>query len=79
MMAQNKARSNREPINYGRFIKQFWPDIITSMQQLERIDTELCRQKISKLFNQIYIYIYIYLHAHVYPHTEDKKEIKIMY
>ena len=31
MMAQDRAESTREPINYGRFINQFRPDIITSI------------------------------------------------
>ena len=31
---------------------QFQPDIITLIQQLERIITKICRQKMSILFNQ---------------------------
>ena len=44
MMAQDRAESTRGP-NNGRFINQFWLNIITSIQQLERIDTRICRQK----------------------------------
>ena len=40
MMTQDKAKSIKEPINYGRFINQFLLDIITSIQQLERIITK---------------------------------------
>ena len=36
MMAQDEAESPREPINYGRFIKQFQSDIMTSIRYLER-------------------------------------------
>ena len=53
MMTQNKAESTREPINHGRCMNQFWLHIITSIQQLERINTKICRQKMSILFNQI--------------------------
>ena len=38
------------------------------MQQLKRINTKMCRQRISILFNQIYIYIYIYIYTRT--HTE---------
>ena len=46
--------------NYGRFINQFPPNIVRSIRQFERINKKICRQKMSLMFNQIYIYIYIY-------------------
>ena len=36
MIAQDGSESIREPINYGKFISQFRPEIITSIPQLER-------------------------------------------
>ena len=59
MMAQDWTESAREPINHGRFINQFLP-----VMQLERINTKICKQKMSILFIYIYIYIYIYTHTH---------------
>ena len=55
MMAQDRAESIREPINYGSFINQFPPDIIKSMRRHERIYTKMCRQRVSILFNEICI------------------------
>ena len=52
-MAQGEAESKNKPINYGRFINQFLPDIITSIRQLDKINTNIYRQKMSSLFNQI--------------------------
>ena len=49
LLAKNKPESTREPINYGRFINQFQPDIITSIWQLEMINIKICRQ------NNVYI------------------------
>ena len=40
MMAQDRAESTRELINHGRFINLFPPDIINSVQRLERINTK---------------------------------------
>ena len=61
MIAQSWAESTREITNYGRFINQFPPNIIRSIRQFERINKKICRQKMSIMFNQIYIYIYIYI------------------
>ena len=61
MMAQDRAKSSRESINYGRFINEFPPDTIKSMRWLERTNTKRSKQRISILCNQIYIYIYIYI------------------
>ena len=67
MMVQNWAESTWEITNYGRFINQFPPNIIRSIQQFERVNKKICRQKMSIMFNQICIneemlpiYIYIY-------------------
>ena len=73
MMAQSQAESTWEINNYGRFINQLQPNIIRSIQQFERINKKICRQKMFIIFNQIcineemlpkytYIYIYIYIH-----------------
>ena len=40
MMAQDRAESIRELINHGKFINLFPPDIINSVQRLERINTK---------------------------------------
>ena len=39
MMVLDGSESTWEPINYGRFISQFWLDIIPSMWWLERMKT----------------------------------------
>ena len=68
MMAQSWAESTWEITNYGRFINQLPPNIMSSIQQFERINKKICRQKMSIMFNQICIneemlpgYTYIYL------------------
>ena len=68
MMVQDWAENIRETINYERFINQFPPDIIRLIHQLERINIKICRQKMSMIFNQIYIYIYIYIY--IVAHTK---------
>ena len=68
--AQDGAERTWRPIKYGKFIKQFRPDIITSIRQHEQIERKICSQKTSIVFNyyvlmkkcsppHIYIYIYI--------------------
>ena len=58
-MAQSWAEIALEITNYGRFINQFPLNIIRSIRQFEWINKKICRQKVSIIFNQIYIYIYI--------------------
>ena len=69
MMAQSWAESTWEINNYGKYINQFLPHTIKSIQQYERINKKICRQKMSIIFNEICIneemlpkYIYIYTH-----------------
>ena len=56
-MAQEKTESLWEPINYGKLIIR--PDIMTFIRRLERIKTKICRQKVSVLFNKLYIHIHV--------------------
>ena len=58
MMAQCLAESNWEIINYGRFINQFLPNIIRSIQQFERINKKYIDKKYL-LCSIKYIYIYM--------------------
>ena len=70
MMAQDWAESSREPINYGRFINQFLPDAIKSMQWLKiqkcvekgclycLIKYVLTKKYWPNTHTSIYIYIY---------------------
>ena len=69
VMAQSWKESTREMTNYGRFINQFLSNIIRSIRQFNRINNKICRQKISIMFNQIYIYTYIYMLP--YPHVVE--------
>ena len=73
MMALRRAESTWEIDNHGKYINQFPPNIIKSIQQYERINKKICRQKISILFNEICIneemlpkYIYTHTHTHIY-------------
>ena len=50
-------KKNWEPVKYGKFVSQFLLDIKTIIQQFDRIETKICGQRMSKIFNQIYIYI----------------------
>ena len=56
-MTQSQAESTWEINNYGRYINQFSLNIIKSIRQYERINMKKCRQKMSIMFNEIYIYI----------------------
>ena len=48
MMAQSRAESTWEINNYGKYINK-------SIQQYERINKKICRQKMSIIFNEICI------------------------
>ena len=61
-MAQSRAESTWEINNYGRYINHFPPNTIRSIQQHERINKKICRQKMGIIFNEICIYIYIYIY-----------------
>ena len=61
----NQAECTKEPVNYGRFINQFPPDNIKSMQQLKRINTKMCRQR-------IYIYIYVCVYVCGFHYLKEK-------
>ena len=70
-MAKNRAESTWEINNYGKYINQFPPNIIKSIQQYERINKKICRQKLSIMFNEICINEemlpkYTHAHTHVY-------------
>ena len=45
MIAQDRAESTREPINYGSFINQFSLDTVKLMCRLEMIYTKMCKKK----------------------------------
>ena len=55
MMAEDQAEKTWITISYGSFTNQFPPDTIKSARQLERTYTKIRRQKMSILFNEIYI------------------------
>ena len=70
MMAQSRAENIRDTYNYGQYMNQFAPNTIKAIQEYERIQKKICRQKMSIMFNEIcineemlpiYIYIYIYV------------------
>ena len=72
MMAQDRTESIVEPINHERFINQFPPDTIKSMRELEKINPKMCRQRMSLLFNQVYIneeMLPKHTHTHTHIHT----------
>ena len=64
MMAQSRAESTRDIYNYGKYINQFLPNTIEPIQQYERINKKICRQKMSVMFNEICINIYIYIYIY---------------
>ena len=71
MMAQSLAESTWEITSYGRFINQFSPNIIRSIQQIQKINKKNCKQNISIMFNQICINKemlpkYTHTHTHIY-------------
>ena len=86
MIAQDRAESIWELINYVSFINQFPLDTKKSMRRLKRIYTKMCRQGMSILFNKICInkemlprYTYI-----IYKHillitTLNELELIILY
>ena len=46
------SESTWKPVKYEISIKQFQPDIITSIRRFERIEIKTCRQRMSIIFNQ---------------------------
>ena len=61
-MAQSRAESTWDIYNYGKYINQFPPNTMKAIRQYERINKKICRQKMSIMFNEIFIYIYIYIY-----------------
>ena len=61
MMAQSRVESTMDTYNYGQCINRFPPNTIKAIREYERIKKNICRQKMSIMFNEIYIYIYIYI------------------
>ena len=59
-MAQDQAEITREPIDYGRFINQFPPNTLKSMQRLERIYTKMYKGCLYRLTKYIHIRICVY-------------------
>ena len=59
IMAQSRAESIRDIYNYGQYRNQFLSNTIKEIRQYEWIQKKICKQKMSILFNEIYIYIYI--------------------
>ena len=55
MMAQSQAESTRDTSNYGQYKNQFPPNTIKAIQEYERIQKKICRQKMSIMFNKICI------------------------
>ena len=55
MMAQSRAESTWDIYNYGKCINQFPPNTIKAIRQYEWIKRKICRQKMSIMFNEIYI------------------------
>ena len=66
----------KEPINHRSFINQFRLDAIQSMRQPKRIYTKMGRQKMSVLFNEIYIYVKIHLELVIYNFILNLKIIQ---
>ena len=55
MMAQSRTESTRDIYNYRQYINQFRPNTIKAIQQYERIQKKICRQKTSIMINEICI------------------------
>ena len=77
MMAQSQVESTWDIHNYGKYINQFSPNTIKSIRQYERINKKICQQKMSIMFNEIFInekmlpiYIYIYIYINEKAHIQ---------
>ena len=55
-MAQSRAESTRDIYNYGQYIHQFLPNMIKGIRHYKK---EICRQKMSIMFNEIGIYVFL--------------------
>ena len=76
MMAQSRAESTRDTYKYGQYITEFALNTIKAIRQYEGIQKKICRQKISIMFNEIYINeeilpIYIYIYIYIYITSTD--------
>ena len=60
-MAKSRTESTWEINNYGKYINDFLPNTIKSIRQYEMINKKICTQKMSIIFNEIFMYIYIYI------------------
>ena len=69
MKTHSRAESTWEINNYGKDINQFPTNTIKSIWQYERINKKICRQKMSIIFNKIFINIYIYIYIYI-THTQ---------
>ena len=54
-MAQSWAESTKDIYNYGQYINQFPLNTIKAIQQYERIQKKICRQKMPIIYNKICI------------------------
>ena len=59
--AREEDKSTWEPVKYGKFVCQFQPDIKTTIQWFDRIETKICRLRLSVIFNYIYICVCVCL------------------
>ena len=72
MMAYEGSEDARD--NFGKFICQFQPEILTFISKLERILIKLYRQNLSLLFNETCLNELLlpkYKHTHTHTHTHD--------
>ena len=67
MMAQSRTESTRDTYNYGQYINEFPPNTIKVIREFERIQKNICRHKMSIMFNEICTHIYIYIYIYSYP------------
>ena len=79
MMAQSRAESTRDTYNYGQYINKFPPNTIKVIREFERVQKNICRHKMSIMFNEICIYIYIYIYWRAMCPNNNEKFPKIYF
>ena len=65
-MAQSQAESTRDTYNNGQYINQFPTNTIKVIREFEQIQKNICRHKMSIMFNEICINEECYQNIHIY-------------
>ena len=70
-MTQSRAERTRDAYNYGQYINQFPPNTIKVIREFERIQKNICRHKMSIMFNEMCVCMYVYIYIYIYIYNSE--------